>query len=370
MPRTGEDRARSPGTTRTTRTTRSGTYVRCGARTALIVGEVVGRGITAAGAVGLLRTAIHTLAALDLGPDELLARLNDTAVRLAAAPLAVPTGHPTTAATPLTAGCAVALYDPVELTCTLARAGLPEPVVVLPDGSAETLSVPPGPLLAGTDNAPFPATTVSLPEGSTLPMGTAALADAVLAPSGPRRPLLETAATRALPEVCDDLASALTTGARPRTGEALMPLARTKALPQDRVLTRDLPADPETAPIARAAARRQLDAWGVDEETAFTTELVVSELVGNAIRYGAASAPHGKHARTVDETGRGLFIIANLAEEWGTRFQDDGETVWAQCPGRATAEAPGAPPMTGRLRESPPRGEGKGEYSPLSTFNL
>ncbi|MFJ1601348.1 PP2C family protein-serine/threonine phosphatase [Streptomyces sp. NPDC088261] len=203
-----------------------------GARTALIVGEVVGRGITAAGAVGLLRTAIHTLAALDLGPDELLARLNDTAVRLAAAPLAVPTWHPTTTATPLTAGCAVALYDPVELTCTLARAGLPEPVVVLPDGSAETLSVPPGPLLAGTDNAPFPATTVSLPEGSTLATGTAALADDVLAPSGLRRPLLETAATRALPQVCDDLASALTTGARPRTGEALMLLARTKALPR------------------------------------------------------------------------------------------------------------------------------------------
>ncbi|MFJ1601349.1 ATP-binding protein [Streptomyces sp. NPDC088261] len=45
----------------------------------------------------------------------------------------------------------------------------------------------------------------------------------------------------------------------------------------------------------------------------------------------------------MDETGRGLFIIANLAEEWGTRFQDDGKTVWAQCPGRATAETPGLP---------------------------
>ncbi|MYV55636.1 SpoIIE family protein phosphatase [Streptomyces sp. SID3212] len=395
-----------------------------GARTALIVGEVMGRGITAASAVGLLRTAIHTLAALDLGPDELLARLNDTAVRLAAAPLTIPTAHTTApgadpltnpgtdsgadpvtnppagfladppgdsrtgsstgspgdspegppadepATAPLTAGCAVAIYDPVDLTCTLARAGLPEPVVVLPDGSSESLPVPAGPLLAGTDNAPFPATTVRLPEGSTLAIGTAALADDVLAPTGPEGPLLEAAATTALPEVCDDLASALTTGLRPRTGEALMLLARTKALPQDRVLTRDLPADPEAAPIARAAARRQLDAWGVDEETAFTTELVVSELVGNAIRYGApplrlrlirermltcevsdgaGSAPHVKHARTVDETGRGLFIIANLAEQWGTRFQDDGKTVWAQCPSRATAattdaRAPAASP--------------------------
>ncbi|MFJ2651227.1 SpoIIE family protein phosphatase [Streptomyces sp. NPDC087420] len=361
-----------------------------GARTALIVGEVVGRGITAASAVGLLRTAVHTLAALDLRPDELLARLNDTAVRLAAAPQAIPTAHttappvhtaspathtatppadspkdePPTAPTPLTAGCAVAIYDPVDLTCTLARAGFPEPVVVLPDGSSESLAVPPGPLLAGTDNAPFPATTVSLPEGSTLAMGTAALADDVLAPSGPSRPLLDAAATRALPEVCGDLAYALTRNGHRGTGEALMLLARTKALPEDCVLTRDLPAEPEAAPIARAAARRQLDAWGVDEETAFTTELVVSELVGNAIRYGApplrlrlirermltcevsdgaASAPHVKHARTVDETGRGLFIIANLAEQWGTRFQDEGKTVWAQCTGRASDTNPGAP---------------------------
>ncbi|WP_406361144.1 SpoIIE family protein phosphatase [Streptomyces sp. NBC_01579] len=330
-----------------------------GARTALIVGDVAGQGIAAAITMGLLRTAVHTLAALDLQPDELLARLSDTTARLAAAYAELPPTEPLDRE-PLTAGCVIAIYDPVELTCTIARAGLPEPVAVLPDSTSAGLpglSVPPGPPLAETGNAPFPATTVSLPEGSTLALGTAALADEVLAPSGALRPLLDGAGTRPLPDLCDDIAHALPDDHR--TGETLMLLARTKALPPDRVLTLSLPADPEAAPIARAAARRQLKAWGVDEETAFTTELIVSELVGNAVRYGApplqlrlifermltcevsdaaTSAPQVRHARTIDETGRGLFIIASLADQWGTRYQAQGKTVWAEQPRGVSTE--------------------------------
>ncbi|MGW5275754.1 SpoIIE family protein phosphatase [Streptomyces sp. NPDC004044] len=322
-----------------------------GARTALVVGDVAGQGIAAAITMGLLRTAVHTLTALDLQPDELLARLSDTAARLAAARATLPPTDPLDRE-PLTAGCVIAIYDPVELTCTIARAGLPEPVAVPPDSTSADLPVPSGPPLAETGNAPFPATTVSLPEGSTLAMGTAALADQVLAPSGPLRPLLDGAGAAPLPDLCDDIAHALADGDR-TGGETLMLLARTKALPPDRVLTLSLPAGPEAAPVARAAARRQLKAWGVDEETAFTTELIVSELVGNAVRYGApplqlrmifermltcevsdsaTSAPQVKHARTIDETGRGLFIIASLADQWGTRHQPQGKTVWAEQP--------------------------------------
>jgi PAS domain S-box-containing protein len=323
------------------------------ARTALIVGEAGGRGIVAAVTMGLLRTAIHTLAALDLQPDELLARLSDTAARLAAAYAALPpldSRHPE----PPTTRCVIAIYDPVDLTCTIARAGLPEPIAAFPDGTSASLPIPPGPLLAGTSKAPFPATTVTLPERSVLAMATAGLADEVLAPSGPLRPLLNGASTRPLSDLCDNIAYMLTDGHV--TGETQMLLARTKALPADRVLTRSLPPDPKAAPIARAAARHQLKVWGVDEETAFTTELIVSELVGNAIRYGApplqlrlildrmltcevsdaaTSAPQVKHARTIDETGRGLFIIATLADQWGTRYQAQGKTVWAEQPARA-----------------------------------
>ncbi|AVH54607.1 MULTISPECIES: SpoIIE family protein phosphatase [Streptomyces] len=329
-----------------------------GARTALIVGNVAGQGIAAAVTMGLLRTALHTLAALDLEPDELLARLSDTAARLVAARASLPPTDPLNRE-PLTAGCIIAIYDPVDLTCTIARSGLPEPIVILPDGTPADLSVPPGPPLAEADNAPFPATTVSISEGTTLAMGTATLADQLLAPSGPLRPLLHRTPATPLPHIRDTLADALTHN-HP-TGETLLLLARTKALPADQVLTCDLPADPEAAPIARAATRRQLDAWKVDGETAFTTELIVSEFVGNAVRYGtpplrlrllhhqkltcevtdtAASAPQVKHARTIDETGRGLHIVATLADQWGTRYQPQRKTVWAEQPTGASAAPP------------------------------
>ncbi|WP_432180901.1 SpoIIE family protein phosphatase [Streptomyces sp. NBC_00063] len=327
-----------------------------GARTALIVGDVAGQGIAAAITMGLLRTAVHTLAALDLQPDELLARLSDTATSLVSARATLPLMDPLSRE-PLTAGCAIAIYDPVELTCTIARAGLPEPVAVLPGDSSADLRVPPGPSLAETGNAPFPSMTVDLREGSTLVMGTAALADEVLAPSAPLRPLLDGAGAAPLQDLRDDIAHGLADSHR--AGETLMVLARTKALPQDRVLTLSLPEGPEAAPIARAAARHQLEVWGVDEETAFTTELIVSELVGNAVRYGApplqlrlifermltcevsdtaTSAPQVKHARTIDETGRGLFIIASLADQWGTRYQAQGKTVWAEQPTGVSTE--------------------------------
>ncbi|MEU0603879.1 SpoIIE family protein phosphatase [Streptomyces sp. NPDC006393] len=321
-----------------------------GARTALVAGEVAGRGIAAATTMGFLRTALHTLAALDLPPDELMARLNDTAARLAAERAALPPEDPLHRE-PFTAGCAVAIHDPVELTCSIARAGLPEPVAVLPDGTSAHLSVPPGPPLGAAGTAPFPATTISLPEGSTLALGTTALADEVLAATAPLRPLLADTGTTPLPDVRDRVAGALT---RARgTGEQLMLLARTKALPADQVLTTALPASPEAAPTARQATRRRLKVWGVDEETAYTAELIVSELVGNAVRHGtpplrlrlirdqmltcevadaAAGAPRVRHARTADETGRGLFIVASLADQWGTRYETRGKTVWARQP--------------------------------------
>lgn len=321
-----------------------------GARTALIVGEVPGQGIVSALSMGLLRTATRTLAALDLQPDEILARLSETARSLAATWAAQPPVDPLHSE-PLTSSCTIAIYDSVQLTCTIARAGHPEPVAVLPDGASRSLPAPEGPPLAATSEAPFPAETFSLPEGAVLVMGTTAVADEVLAPSGPLRQLLDQISTKNLPDASSTIARALASSNR--RGEAIMLFARTKAVPRDRVLICPLPADPEAAPIARAAARRQLGAWGVDEETAYTTELVVSELVGNAVRYGepplslrlileqvltcevrdtSLSTPYVQHARTLDESGRGLFIIRNLTEQWGTRHQAQEKIVWAQIP--------------------------------------
>ncbi|WP_107440210.1 ATP-binding protein [Streptomyces sp. 142MFCol3.1] len=107
---------------------------------------------------------------------------------------------------------------------------------------------------------------------------------------------------------------------------------------------------------ARLYMREWIIMSTLDDETAFTNELIVSELVGNATRYGAPplqlrlildrmltcevsdtspSAPHVTHARTIDESGRGLFIIASVAEQWGTRYTSDGKIVWAEQPAEA-----------------------------------
>ncbi|MFD4542916.1 SpoIIE family protein phosphatase [Streptomyces bauhiniae] len=322
-----------------------------GARTALIVGDVAGRGMAAATAMGQLRTALCSLVALDLEADELLARLNDTVIRLAAERAALPTGDPVHRE-PLIAGCVIAVYDPVDLTCAIACAGLPDPLIVEPDGSSYVPNAPAGPVLGGADSTPFATVTIQLREGSVLAMGTAGL-------NGQRTPehenlvrnVLEQSPGQNLRDLCDALAYEWDDG--DYRDEALVLLARTKKLPAGRVARCDLPHGPEAAPMARAAVRDQVEHWGVGDEAALTAELVVSELVGNAVRYGkppiylrmildrvltcevtdaSLSAPHLRHASLADETGRGLFIVASVVSDWGIRYSEHGKTVWAELP--------------------------------------
>ena len=120
------------------------TFALSSARTALVVGEVTGQGIHAATTMGQLRTVIHSLASLDLDADELLARLNDTAILLAQERAALPTGDPLHRQA-LTASCVYAVYDPLTRTCTFARAGHPAPVIARPDGTTEITDSPAGP---------------------------------------------------------------------------------------------------------------------------------------------------------------------------------------------------------------------------------
>ncbi|MFE0347505.1 SpoIIE family protein phosphatase [Streptomyces griseoluteus] len=314
-----------------------------GGRTALVLGDVIGRGLATATTMGQLRTVIHALAALDLEPNELMARLSDTAVQLASERAALPAGDPLHQE-PLSAGCLIAVYDSVENTCTLVRAGLSEPYLVRPEGAAEIMSVPGGPVLAGPDRAPFPATEFPLPAGSVL-----AVCNEDLLHSQPGLcAVLRDGAKLPLDELSDRLAYTLRDH---QETEKLLLLARAKGLPPDQVLTVPLAEDLAAVPKARAAVHRQLDEWGIGADDAFVTELVVSELVANALRYGAPpyrlrlilderltcevrdtgdSVPHLKHARAIDEGGRGLFIVASVVEGWGIRYHGQGKTVWAQ----------------------------------------
>ncbi len=318
-----------------------------GARVALVVGDVVGHGIHAAATMGRLRTAVRTLADIDLPPDELLTHLDDIVLRLSGETSDDVDGE---AAGDLGATCLYAVYDPVSRHFTLARAGHLPPALVTPDGTAEILDLPPGPPL-GLGGVPFEAAEFELPEGSLLALYTDGLVesrdhdvDAGLA--GLRQALVRPAPS--LEEICDHVVEALLP-TRPDDDVALL-LARTHALGARQVATWDLAAEPAAVARARSDVSRQLSDWGL-EELGFTAELVVSELVTNAIRYGrppirlrlihdrallcevsdgSSTTPHLRRARVFDEGGRGLLLVAQLAEHWGTRHARRGKTVWAE----------------------------------------
>lgn len=317
-----------------------------GARTALVVGGVAGEGLQSAIAMGQLRTVIQALAGLDLEPEEVLARLKDTADRLADERAALPPAD-ALQSEPMSAGCVYGVYDPFTRTCTVARAGHPAPLIVGPDGRAVALDVPEGPGLFSTDSALFAPATVTLEVGSLLAFCTAELL------SGDRAAerITETLARpgRSLQQLGDDIVYALPDDTR-SAGAALL-LARTGTVSDHLVATWDLAQDPTTPATARVLVRDRLQGWGLDEDTVEATELIVSELVTNAVRYGtpplrlrllldstltcevhdgSPASPHLRHARTVDEGGRGLFIVSRLASHWGARHGPDGKVLWTE----------------------------------------
>ncbi|SBV01432.1 GAF domain-containing protein [Streptomyces sp. Ncost-T6T-1] len=334
-----------------------------GARTALVVGGVAGEGLQSAIAMGQLRTVIQALAGLDLEPEEVLARLKDTADRLAHERASLPPADGLHGE-PLSAGCVYGVYDPFTRTCTVARAGHPAPLIVGPDGRAVALDVPEGPGLFSADSALFAPAVVTLEEGSLLAFCTAELLSGDRAPERITRALART--DRSLQQLGDDIVYALPDDTR-AAGAALL-LARTGTVSEHLVATWDLADDATTPATARVLVRDRLQGWGLDEDTVDATELIVSELVTNAVRYGtpplrlrllldstltcevhdgSTAAPHLRHARTVDEGGRGLFIVSRLASHWGARHGPDGKVLWTEQELPDDPAAPAAPAASG-----------------------
>ncbi|MEU5531743.1 ATP-binding SpoIIE family protein phosphatase [Streptomyces sp. NPDC020362] len=315
-------------------------------RTLLVIGQVTGEGIHAATAMGQLRTAVHALAALDLETADLLARLNDTVLQLAHERGTLPTAD-APHGEPFTAAHSYVAYDPVTLTCTAGRAGLPPPLLAHPDGTVSPLELPDGPRLGSTDVTPFAATTLGVAEDSVLVLATPALLDAV-DPEHIRHLLSGSEAS--VQDLCDSIVYA-SDRSRPTDGDAILVLARSHALPADRTAAWRLEADHEAPAFARALTCDWLTGRQLPDEAVFAAEVIVSELVTNAVRYGippvhlrlildrtltlevsdgSSTSPHLRHARATDEGGRGLFIISQLADHWGTRHRPDGKTIWAE----------------------------------------
>ncbi|TLQ43967.1 SpoIIE family protein phosphatase [Streptomyces marianii] len=368
-----------------------------GHRTALVVGDVMGRGLRAAVAMGELRTAVRTLALLDLEPAEVLSALDEIARGLGtpsgaqqASRVAHKSRGPELSEVYL-ATCVYAVYDPVTRRCTFANAGHLPPVLVEPGEEALMLDVPPG-MPLGVGGEPFEEVQVELPEGALLALYTDGLVESRDHPldeglSAFRRALTEPARSvpeprspdgtaggtdggtpavldrgsrsRSLEDVCDHVLATLDT----RHGEddiALL-MARIQGLATEAVGDWRLPREPRSVGRARELARAQLSAWDLDP-LVDTVELLVSELVTNALRYGEGEIrlrllrdrtlvcevwdaglvqPRRRRARDTDEGGRGLQLVGLLSAAWGSRRTPRGKTVWFELAlpdGDSTAE--------------------------------
>ncbi|MFF7601491.1 SpoIIE family protein phosphatase [Streptomyces mirabilis] len=316
-----------------------------GARVAIVVGDVVGHGLHAAATMGQLRTAVHNFSTLDLPPDELLCHLDELVTRIDQDRDGDGEAPTLTGAT-----CLYAIYDPISRLCTMARAGHLEPIIVRPDGHADLPGVPAGPPL-GLGGLPYEKKEMLLPEGSSIVLYTDGLIEDRQRDIDQGIELLRRAVAHAgqtPDQVCRAAMDAMVPIA-PRDDVALL-VAGTRLLDGNRTASWDVPSDPSAVADVRAAAARLLDVWDMKEE-AFTLELILSELVTNAIRHatgpigvrlirdrslicevsdGSSVSPHLRRATTMDEGGRGLFLVAQFADRWGTRYTSGGKVIWTE----------------------------------------
>ncbi|MFC8343711.1 SpoIIE family protein phosphatase [Streptomyces sp. NPDC057280] len=307
-----------------------------GARTALVVGDVMGHGLNSAAMMGQLRTAVQTMAAMDLPPAQLLRNLDDLAQRLGDTYLAT---------------CLYAVYDPIAGEVHIANAGHIPPVIVhAADGRSELLDLPTGAPI-GVGGVPFEAVRVRVRPGDRLVMCTDGLVEVRGEDIGVGlATLCESAAHPAasMDEACDTIIRALNTCGGRKDDVALL-MARLNGIEPDDVAEWRLAVDPIEVGRARAAVREQLHEWGLGR-LADTTELMVSELVTNAVRHSHSrpvelrlvrgetllcevddddhELPTLRNAGPDDEFGRGLRIVSTLAREWGASRTNAGKTVW------------------------------------------
>jgi serine phosphatase RsbU (regulator of sigma subunit)/anti-sigma regulatory factor (Ser/Thr protein kinase) len=312
-----------------------------GGRVALVVGDVAGHGVRAAVTMGRLRTAIHTLAMLELPPAETLQQLNELMQELGVRE-------------PHFATCVYAIFDAVAGTCEVASAGHLPPLLVRPDGTNELLDLQPAPPL-GIGTGLIETRVLDVADGSLLVLYTDGLVEKrsrdideglgrlreIFGPGAAEQPL-------------EDLCRATLAGvyADEHRDDIALLVARLRRIPADHIVSWTLPAELTSAKKARSLIRRPLRRWELADLVP-VAELLVSELVTNAVRYAqgkiglrlvlegglvievlddSAALPRLRHPDDSDERGRGLQVVSQLAQRWGARRAVSGKVVWCELP--------------------------------------
>jgi anti-sigma regulatory factor (Ser/Thr protein kinase) len=301
-----------------------------------VVGDVMGHGMRAAATMGQLRTVARTLATLEMLPDQVLARLDETASGIGEGQFAT---------------CVCAVYDPVDRSCVIACAGHLPPVVVSTDGNARPVDVPPGVPL-GVGGVEFESVEITIPEGGLLALYTDGLVERRGQDIDEGLSLLAetlSGSGRSLEQTCDAVIETLVTDGAEDDIAVIM--AQVLPVPEGRIATLPLNEDITSAAQARRFTRTTLESWGLGA-LADVTELLVSELVTNALRHAGpprqlrlfrdrsltvevADAAHqmpllrpmGDNAGEV-ESGRGMRLVNELAHRWGSRTTRHGKVVW------------------------------------------
>ncbi|WP_277439163.1 SpoIIE family protein phosphatase [Streptomyces sp. SPB162] len=308
-----------------------------GGRVALIVGDVMGHGLISAAVMGQFRTSVITMAALDLPPAQLLRHLDNLAHRLGPEHLAT---------------CVYAVYDPIHRNLTLANAGHIPPVLARHDGVSELLQIPKGAPI-GVGGVPFETVEIPVPDGSWLVLCTDGLVE--VRGQGIDAGLAALCANVIEPQqtpedVCAQILSRL--HSEDRRDDVALLVARFEGIASEDVAQWKLGMDVAEVRTARELTRRQLGIWGL-ERLSDVTELLVSELVTNALRAASRDVqlrlmnvgkllvevsdddhnlPQLRRADADDEEGRGLALVSHLSRRWGTSRKAVGKVVWFELP--------------------------------------
>lgn len=334
-------------------------------RYGLVIGDVQGRGAEAAVVMGQLRASLRAYALQDLQPSQMLSYL-DTIVQEQGEELIVT--------------CMFAVFDPFLRVCTIANAGHPPPILVRagsrskPVGMVEA-NLPLG--IASMGGSPFVETVLPIEPGSSLLFYTDGVVE--------RRDMhWDAAIERAVIQLdrisasaADDLAWALMDAIPGDAGDDAAVLAVQAAEADLPHAAYQLPPQADAVAQARDRTRTTLAAWNLAQE-ADLAELVVSELVTNALRHAVPNHRGSEGALTgglagdgeatnaepnghiplglrrgstslwievgdfdvrlprradpgrTDEAGRGLMLVDALSHRWGARPTADGKVVWVE----------------------------------------
>ncbi|MEU9862133.1 SpoIIE family protein phosphatase [Streptomyces sp. NPDC047971] len=313
-------------------------------RTALVIGDVMGRGVRAAAVMGQLRTAVRAYARLDLPPHEVLQLLDGLAAEIDASQIAT---------------CVYAVHDPNEGKLVYASAGHLPILVRDEDGTVRRAEDPTGPPL-GTGGWLHTSGTIALPPGSTAVLYTDGLVERRREDIDEGVAALERALAGALgtPQVvCDRLLRSLGVTAEHDDDVAVLVVQHPARKGADAELFHnaalELLGGVEAAPRARAFASGVLSSWRFPVELRDLGVLATSELVANSLKHGTPPMrlrlrrtdrrliievtdgddhlPRRRRAETEDEAGRGISIIATIASSWGSRrTPGGGKAVWCE----------------------------------------